>query len=73
MKIQLRLFLASALLCLMFSFSAMAGDTPISNITDGDTPISNITVSDQTVSNGNSVYEFTSQIAGDLLNFILSL
>lgn len=72
MKKQNKLFLASAMLCLMFTYSTLAGDTPISNLTDGDTPISNVTASDQSGTNGDSAYEFAKQFAGELLGFFLN-
>lgn len=73
MRKHTRLFFASAMLCLMFTYSALAGDTPISNLTDGDTPISNVTASEKSGSNDGSAYEFTKQLAGDLLSFFLTL
>lgn len=73
MKKQFRVFLASAMLCLMFSFSALAGNTPISNLTDGDTPISNVAASDNSGSRDESAYEFTKHLASEFLSFFLNL
>lgn len=71
MKKNLRVILASVLLCLMFSVSTLAGDTPISNVTDGDTPISNVSVPKQSGSDDESAFEFTKRLAEDLVSFFL--
>lgn len=82
MNKQFRMFFASGLLCLMLAFSALAGNTPISNFTDGNTPISNVTDGNTPISNvtdpdqpgpaDDSAYESARQMATDFLSFLLN-
>jgi hypothetical protein len=72
MKKLTTMSLASVLLTLMLSISAMAGDTPITNLT-GDTPITNLT-GDTPITNvkvpetGDSTY--SASFLAELMKFI---
>lgn len=62
--------LASVLLCLALSITALAGDTPISNLTDGDTPISKVKPPPPPPPPGDLFYEFAGYISSELMKFL---